>query len=767
MATKKNLTNPEEIFKESLKYIKDNDFESAYVILRKAEKDFPNEFPLINLLAQIELRKKNLSDGINLLKKSLKINAKQPLVLVDLGIALSLNNKLDEALIFFDKSIALDPTYLKAYIRKAITLKQLNRLSESIECYQKIIDLSPNDIDAYINKAELLNFEGKLEDSLYFYQQAIKIDIDNADLYITCGVLLKNLGRVDEALIAYKKVLEINPEHPKVYKHMGYIFKESKKYDQAYFCLNKAIQIHPDYELYCNLGQLCFEMGKNKEGLTYYNQANIFDSHKAEAYVLKAYAQIQEGELDQAILSFENALEVEKDYKYAFGECFHTKNIICNWNNFDHDLKFINKSIKEKKHVAVPLASCAFSGDPAIQKLAAELFVEDRFPFNNSLGPIKKYPKNKKIKIGYFSGDLSDHPVAYLVNELFEKHDKSKFKLFCFSLTKKMDSEIRTRIEKSFDEFIHVENFSDQDIANMARDKNIDIAIDLGGHTKNSRPGIFAMRAAPIQINFLGYPGTTGADYIDYNIADKFVIPNELQQHYSEKIIYLPNCYQPNESHIGPSKRIFSRKTEGLPKSAFVFCCFNNSWKITPEIFKLWIRLLSVIDGSVLWFPGFSELTIKNLRNECKKLGMNQERLIFSSKEPFREDHHAKIRLADIFLDCFPYGAQSTASDFLRAGIPVVTLKGTSFSNRVASSILNNLDLSELITSSEKDYETLAIKLAKNPEYLKKIKDKLILNVTSSPVYDIGEYAKNIESGYIQAYDRFHEGLKIKNIEAK
>ena len=300
----------------------------------------------------------------------------------------------------------------------------------------------------------------------------------------------------------------------------------------------------------------------------------------------------------------------------------------------------------------------------------------------------------------------------------------------------------------------------------MAREKKIDIAIDLGGYTKNSRPSIFSMRVAPIQINFLGYPGTTAATCIDYNIADKFIIPKKLQQYYSEKIIYLPKCYQPNQEKIIPSNKIFTRKSEGLPHSGFIFCCFNNTWKITPKMFELWIRLLSNVPGSVLWFPGFSDLAINNLRNECKKLSMDENRLIFSSVEEFRQDHYKKIRLADIFLDCFPYGAQSTASDFLRSGIPIVTLSGLSFSNRVASSLLNNLNLPELIATTEIDYENLALRLAMNPEFLNQIKTKLIANVKSSSIFNVDEYTKSIEDAYFKVYDRFHDNLLPQNIEA-
>ena len=766
MANKENPTNPQILLQNAIQFIENNEFELASKILKEGQAEFPKEYSFINLLAQISLRNKKIVDGISLLKKSLQINPQQPLVMFDLGIAFSLNNQLDKAVIFFDKSIELEPRNLKVYIRKAITLRKLNRVKDSIDCYQKIIDLDPNLIDAYTNKAELLYSIGKFEESLYFYQQAIKIEPENPTQFIRCGVIFHKLGRIGEAISAYKKSIALKSENPGAYKNLGYILKNLREYGEACFYLKKSAEIDPVYEVLTNLAEVHCHLGDHKEGLVQYDKAIKIEPRNTEAYLLKAYTHSSQGEIEQAILSFDAALNIDKDSKYSFGDRFHAKQCICDWSNFEQDLNWLNLKIKERKCAAVPLALCGFSGDPGTQKLGAELFVNDKYILKNPLGPISKYVKNKKIKIGYFSGDFGEHPVGYLVTELFEMHDKSKFELYAFSYSTQPDTKTSIRIKKSFDEFIDVSNNGDKQIALMAREKNIDIAIDLCGYTKNSRPPIFAMRAAPIQINFLGYPGTTGASYIDYNISDKFIITTELLQYYSEKIIYLPKCYQPNEVKIIPGTKVFSKKSEGLPDSGFVFCCFNNSWKITPQIFKLWIRLLSSVEGSVLWFPGFPSLTIKNLKSECSKLGMDENRLIFSSTEIHREDHHKKIGLADIFLDCFPYGAQSTASDFLRAGIPVVTLRGRSFSNRVASSLLINFNLDELITTTVIDYENLAIKLANNPQYFNEIKTKLILNVKKSSVFNIKEYTKSIESGYTKAYQRYHDNLDPDNIEA-
>ena len=764
MTTKKILTNPEEIFKKAIELIESNQLELAINILKEAEKAFPNEFSFTNLLAQISLENNNFNDGINLLKKSLQINSNQPLVLFDLGIAFSKNNQLEEAIKFFDKSAILDPTNLKIFINKAVILNKLNRLDELINCYQKIIQLDPNYINAYTNQAEILYSIGKVDDALNLYYKAIEIEPKNSAIYNNFGNLFHNLDRFDEAINFYEKSITIKSENPSAYKNLGLVFIKKRKPNEAINYLKKSIQNREDYEVYTNLAVI-YSALNNKEALIYYDKAIKFKPDESEAYVLKAYYLQSTNEIDKAISVFNDALKINKDHKYLFGERLHSKNSICDWANFENDINWVNKRLKEKKCVAVPLSVCVFFDDPEIQKLGAEIYVKDKYPFNNNLGKISKYSKNKKIKLGYFSGDFREHPVTYSLSEIFEFHDKNKFELIAFSVSPKINSKTRTRIEKSFDEFIDVANYSDKEVALLARDKKIDIAIDLGGYTKNSRPAILAMRAAPIQINYLGYPGTSGANYFDYIISDKFIIPTEAQKFYSEKIIYLPKCFQPLEKQVLKSKNIFTRKKEGIPESAFVFCCFNNSYKITPIIFKIWIRLLIKIKKSILWFPGFSSLAIKNLKSECIKLGVDDKRLVFSSIEKFREDHHAKIKLADVFLDTFPFGGHTTVSDFLKAGVPIITLRGSSIPNRVASSILTSLNLPELITSSEKEYEQLAIKLATDQKYLKDIKTKLISNVNSSSIFDSEKYIKDLESAYIQAYDNQQNNLNIKNIK--
>jgi predicted O-linked N-acetylglucosamine transferase (SPINDLY family) len=341
---------------------------------------------------------------------------------------------------------------------------------------------------------------------------------------------------------------------------------------------------------------------------------------------------------------------------------------------------------------------------------------------------------------------------------LFESHNKNNFELIAFSFGAEHKDKMRERVSSSFDQFIDVQNKSDKDVALLSRNIGIDIAIDLKGFTKDGRIGIFFHRAAPIQVNYLGYPGTAGAAYIDYIIADRTLIPENSQQHYSEKIVYLPNSYQVNDRKREIAEKIFSRESLGLPKTDFVFCCFNNNYKITPSTFSSWMRILKKVNGSVLWLLEDNTTAANNLRKEAHAKGVDSQRLIFATRMP-PADHLARHHAADLFLDTLPCNAHTTASDALWSGLPVLTCMGESFASRVAASLLNAIGLPELITNSQEQYEALAIELAFNPEKLGTIKQRLDKNRLTFPLFDTDLLTKHLEAAYTQMYERYHADL--------
>ena len=409
-----------------------------------------------------------------------------------------------------------------------------------------------------------------------------------------------------------------------------------------------------------------------------------------------------------------------------------------------------------------PFVLVALIDDPLLHKKSSEIYIRSAHPFNPVLGSIRKRLKKEKIRLGYFSVDFKNHPVATLIAELLEIHNRNQFDICAFSLERTND-EMRQRLHKAFDYFIDVDTKSDVEIAQMARNLDIDIAIDLTGFTQDSRTGIFAYRAAPIQVNYLGYPGTMGAGYMDYIIADKTLIPVESQVFYSEKVVYLPNSYQVNDRKRLISNRLFTRKELGLPENEFVFCCFNNNFKILPSTFNGWMRILKAVEGSVLWLLQDNPWVIENLKKEAQIQGVDGQRLIFANRMSSSE-HLARHHQANLFLDTLPYNAHTTTSDALWTGLPVLTLMGKSFASRVAGSLLNAIGLPELITHTQEEYEALAIELAKNPLKLADIKLRLANNRLNAPLFDTTLYAKHLEMAYIKMMAKYQSYLPFDHI---
>jgi predicted O-linked N-acetylglucosamine transferase (SPINDLY family) len=404
---------------------------------------------------------------------------------------------------------------------------------------------------------------------------------------------------------------------------------------------------------------------------------------------------------------------------------------------------------------------------PSIQRRVAEIWIYDKHPGNPRLGPFapsledasgvsgaKPETPEKKIRIGYFSADFYNHATSYLMAELFERHNQVKFELIGFSFGPQTSDTMSKRIAGAFTKFIDVRSKTDLEIAQLSRTLKIDIAVDLKGFTQGQRAGIFAYRAAPVQVNYLGYPGTMGADYIDYLIADARVIPEDQQIHYSEKIVYLPDSYQVNDRKRFISDQVVARQEVGLPTEGFVYCCFNNSYKITPTVLDRWCRILMAVDGSVLWLLEDNKKAAENLRIEAANRGLNIDRLVFAPRMDLA-DHLARHRLADLFLDTLPCNAHTTASDALWAGLPILTLPGETFAGRVAASLLTAIGLRELIANSAQDYEAIAVRLGQDPTALGALKSKLSANRLSAPLFDTERYTRNLERAFGEMHQRY------------
>src|SRR5262249_26195466 len=431
---------------------------------------------------------------------------------------------------------------------------------------------------------------------------------------------------------------------------------------------------------------------------------------------------------------------------------------VCDWRDFTSDCAHLVATVEGRKVASTPFSFVAIPAAPSVQRTCAELTTADFYPADNPIWRGERYA-HQRIRVAYLSADFYDHATACLMAGLFERHDRSRFETFAISFSPDDGTAMLTRLKRSFDRFIDVRTRDDNDVATLVRELEIDIAVNLKGFTQGSRTRIFAKRSAPVQVSYLGFPGTMGASYIDYIIADRFLIPPDQRHGYTENVVYLPGSYQVNDRDRKIADRIVSRAEAGLPETGMVFCCFNNSFKITPDVFDVWMRLLREIDGSVLWLLQGNASAPANLRREAEARGVSGERLIFAVRAPL-DDHLARHRLADLFLDTRHYNAHTTASDALWAGLPVLTCAGETFASRVAGSLLRAVGLPELVTHSLADYEALAFRLARDPEMLAGLTQKLARNRETYPLFDTARSTRHLEAALVTMWERHQRGEK-------
>lgn len=706
-----------------------------------------------------------LDEALEVYKHTITLMPNYFAVYYKCGLILQELNLLDEALVYYDCTIALKSDYADAYSNRGNTLYALNHLELALESYDDAIALKPDYLEVYCNRGVTLHHLNRLDEALASYDHVIAFNPEYADAYTNRGNTLYALKLLDEALASYDYAIALKQESEVNYTNRGNVLQELKRVEEALVSYERAISINPNHaDAYLNLGNALQELKLLDEAVASYDYAIALNTDSASAYFNLGVALRALKRIDEALSNFVCAMTLNPNMDFILGYVLHTKMHLCLWDDLPNLLTQLIDKINNGLKVINPFPLLSLLDDPDIQRKAAEIYVNEYFPQSYVLPTISSYPKHTKIRIGYFSADFNNHPVAILTAELYETHDRSQFEIYAFSYGPDTNDALNVRIKAGVDHFYDVHNLLDKDVVLLARNLEIDIAVDLGGFTVNSRTGIFAMQAAPIQVNYLGYPGTMAVDYMDYLIADCILIPEYKQQYYSESIVYLPHSFMVNDTKQKISNRVFTRIEVGLPMNGFVFCCFNNFYKITPSVFDGWMRILLQVDGSVLWLPEGNSAAVNNLKKEANKNNIDENRLIFAPRLAGMEDHLNRLRLADLFIDTLPYNAHTTASDALRMGLPVLTCMGESFASRVAASLLNAVNLPELITTNSADYEALAIELATNPEKLKFIKDKLVNNLPTTPLYDTPLFTQHLESAYIKMYQRNHDGLKPEHI---
>ena len=706
-----------------------------------------------------------LNEALTCYDKALELKPDYAVAFFYRGIVLLDLNRTEEALASYDGVVALQPDNADVHISRGIALEMLGRLGESLASYDRALSLQSDNFGACLNRGNVLLKMKRPEEALTSYNQALPLKPDYAEAYNNRGNALKELKRLEEALVSYEEALEFKPDYAEAHYNRGIVLHELKRLDEALACYSQAVAIRSDYaEAYNNRGNALKELKRLEEALVSYEQALEFKRDYAEAYNNRGIVLQLLRRLDEALASYDQALAIKPDYEFIPGTILHIKTQRCDWSGIVESLAGYEEGVRLSKRVTVPFPALALVSSAALHHQAARVYAASEYPSPSPAGDYDQCARGGKIRIGYFSADFHDHATTHLMAELFEIHDRSRFELYGFSFGPDQQDEMRRRVSAAFHRFIDVREVSDRDVARRARELGIHIAVDLKGFTQDARPGIFAQRCAPVQVNYLGYPGTMGAKYMDYLVADRVVIPQEAQQEYTEKIVYLPNSYQVNDAQRPISGRVFSRRELGLPETGFVFCCFNNNYKILPATFDIWMRLLKRVEGSVLWLLADNPTAERNLRREAEVRGVAESRLLFAQRLPLPE-HLARHRCADLFLDTLPCNAHTTASDALWAGLPLLTCRGESFAGRVAASLLTAIGLPELIARTPEEYEEKAYALATDGEMLSCLKLKLERNRLTTPLFDTRLYTRHLESAYAAMYERWQDGLAPEHLE--
>ena len=674
-------------------------------------------------------------------------------------------NRYDEALASCDRAIALDSDAVEAFNNRGLVLNALERFDEALVGYARALALKPDFAEALNNRGVTLAALERPDEALASYEQALAVRPDYAEAFYNRANALKALRRFDEAVASCDRAIALNPDAPDAFNSRGHALCKLRRFDEALVSFARALVLKPDLvEALNNRGVALAALGRPDAALTSYDQALAIQHDYAEAYYNRANALREMRRIDEALASCEQALHLNPTLPEIVGARLNLKMTCCSWDDLDRAYAEVIAAVDRGERAASPFSILAFQSTPARQQRCARTAARELLATSPDPAWRGERYDHQRIRIGYFSTDFRDHAVAHLTAGLFECHDRSRFEVIAFSIGAHPPDAWRARLEKGFDRFLDVRDRSDREISMLARAQEIDVAVDLNGYTKGARTGVFALRPAPVQVNYLGFPGTMGAPFIDYLIADSTLIPPEHQPYYDEKIVYLPHTYQPNDSTKQISETAPGRAELGLPEDAFVFCCFNSNYKITPDVFDRWMRLLREVKQSLLWLSVNHPTAADNLRAEAERRGVARDRVVFAPRMPALADHLARHRAADLFLDTFHYNAHTTASDALWAGLPVLTCLGATFAGRVTASLLTAIDLPELITRSHDEYEALALALATDPERLAALRRKLALNRTTQPLFDTARYARYLEQAYVRMHERHRARLPPDHI---
>jgi protein O-GlcNAc transferase len=738
--------------------------EQAKVLVARSISIQPTNIAFMENYATLLFQSRDYNAALRASEQGLALNDTNPPLLYASAISLFKLDRFEESLRQFDSLLLQTPTHIVAHNERGSVLAKLKRFDEALASSNKALSFNPGYAEAHLTRGNICGLLKRHDEALSAYDEALSLEPGLTDAWLGRGNVFRELRRHDEALSAYEKALAIKSDLENAWLGRGNVFSELKSYDNALAAYDKALELKADLaEAWLGRGNVFRELRRYDVALSAFDQALVIKSDLENAWLGRGNVFIELKRYDDAVAALDKALALKSDLEGAEGLRLRAKMHLSDWGAFDAGCAHLVSSVEQGNANTEPFTLLAIPSSAQVQLQCAKLWISKHYPARQKpLWKGERY-RHDRIRIAYVSADFRQHATAYLAVGMFEFHDKSRFEITAISIGPDDKSEMRHRLAGIFNSFIDCRTLSDDAIASHIRDKEIDLLIDLNGFTRDARTRLFAYRPAPIQVNYLGYPGTMGASYIDYLIADQTVIPAESRGFYSEKIVSMPNTYQVNDRARMISKEAFHRSIEGLPSQKFVFCCFNNNYKITPHLFDCWMRILRQVEGSVLWLLGDSPPAATNLKKEAEARGVNSGRLVFAKRMPLPE-HLARHRLADLFLDTLPYNAHTTASDALWAGLPVLTCIGETFAGRVAASLLNAIRLPELIAPTLEAYENMAIYLATHSDKLSAIKCRLAEHRLTTPLFDTGLFTKHIEATYTAMYERYQAGLAPDHI---
>ena len=675
----------------------------------------------------------------------------------NIGVLLQMQGRLEQAAAAYHEAVRLRPRYVEAQFNLGTVLHQQHQLEAAEAAYRRVIEFAPGIAAGHNNLGTVLKDQGRLDRALAAFDQAIALQADYAEAFYNRATVLQQQARLEEALAAYGRAIALRENYADAINNAGIVLQELGRASEAIDLYRPLLERMPAHADACNnLGTALLADGRADEARAAFEQALAHQPDFPEAFCNLGNARRELGDLTGAIAAYRDALRLRPDDAGAFGQLIYHRAQACAWEGYEADQeKLVDMA---RRGIRVPpfylLSTPASASD---QLICARHWATSISPPRTALFHHQACAGRERIRLGYLSGDFHQHATAQLMAELFECHDRDRFEVFAYSYGPDDHSPMRARLAAAFDRFVDIRARSHHEAAELIRAEGVDILVDLKGYTHHARPAISAYRPAPVQVSYLGYPATMGADFIDYIIVDPFVVPSSQQPFFSERLVHLPRSYQVNDRRREVADARTSRRDVGLPAEGLVLCSFNNSYKISPVFFDIWMRLLRAVPGSVLWLLEANPQVAGNLRSEAEKRGVDSGRLIFAPLAPPAE-HLGRHRHADLFLDTLPCNAHTTASDALWAGLPVVTCCGDTFAGRVAGSLLMAIDMPELVTTSLEEYEQAALALARSPQRLIALRRKLQNNREASALFDLPKLTGNIEAAYARMWQTWLAG---------